>query len=138
MKYRLEKSKDSPDWWVLTDLDNLIVLKFKEHEFNETQQVSVIDEQKLFKKAEASGMDGANYIAHVMQEMGDFMFDCHYSVALPTPVFEVRQAEDGSSTSVIRHKYPRFTVTVDDECDADKLGSALKKAGEYLQKRYKR
>jgi hypothetical protein len=61
------------------------------------------------------------------------MVDCHYSVALPTPVHEIRHAEDGSSTMIIRHKYPRFTVTVDDECNAVELGTALKKAGEYIR-----
>lgn len=37
-RFILEKSQDLPGWWVLTDAENLVVLKFKEHEFNESQQ----------------------------------------------------------------------------------------------------
>lgn len=39
MKYTIQESKD-PGWWVVTDTENLVVLKFQEHKFNETQMVN--------------------------------------------------------------------------------------------------
>ena len=35
MKYIIKES-ETPGWWVVTDTDNLVVIRFKEHEFNET------------------------------------------------------------------------------------------------------
>lgn len=36
-RFKLEKSKIDEDWWVITDTDNLVVIKFKEHMFDETK-----------------------------------------------------------------------------------------------------
>lgn len=35
----LQKSNERPGWWVLTDRDNLIVIRFKEKQYNETKEV---------------------------------------------------------------------------------------------------
>lgn len=85
-RFKLEHSQDLPNWWVLTDIENLIVCKFKEHEFNETQRITILDDSKY-----ANNSNCANEIAHIMAEMGDYMFSHWYSIALPTPVFEFRQ-----------------------------------------------
>lgn len=37
-RFKLEKSKEQPGWWVLTDTENLVVIKFEEHKYNETQK----------------------------------------------------------------------------------------------------
>lgn len=131
-RYKLEKSKDEEGWWVLTDLKHLIVIKFREHEFNETQRVTAIDEQLLFREAEAQNIAPQDFVARVMQEMGKFVYDCHYSIALPTPIHEIRHAEDYSYTMIIRHKYPRFAITVDDNCTIRELCTALKKTLSWL------
>ena len=47
MRYLLERSQENPDWWVLTDTENLIVCKFKEHLFNETQRITILEESKF-------------------------------------------------------------------------------------------
>lgn len=39
MKYIIQESKE-PGWWVVTDTENLVVLKFQEHHFNETEMVN--------------------------------------------------------------------------------------------------
>ncbi len=43
-QYKLEKSKERAGWWVCTDTINLIVCRFKEHEFNETQETTLLDD----------------------------------------------------------------------------------------------
>ena len=128
-RFILEKSQDLPGWWVLTDAENLVVLKFKEHEFNESQQVTFIDDDKsVIEKLGAQG------IAEVLREMGDYMFTHWYSIALPTPVFEFRQDDENDRMLLIRNKFPKFTLKIQDDCDLKQLSDALKAAGEFVMK----
>ena len=128
-RFRLEKSQDLPGWWVLTDAENLVVLKFKEHEFNESQQVTFIDDdQSVIEKLGAQG------IAQILREMGDYMFTHWYSIALPTPVFEFRQDDENDRMLLIRNKFPKFTLEIQDDCDLKQLSDALKAAGEFVMK----
>ena len=46
MKYTIQESKD-PGWWVVTDTENLVVLKFQEHQFNGTQKVTMLEDCQL-------------------------------------------------------------------------------------------
>lgn len=128
-RFILEKSQDLPGWWVLTDAENLVVLKFKEHEFNESQHVTFIDEDKsVIEKLGAQG------IAQILREMGDYMFTHWYSIALPTPVFEFRQDDENDRMLLIRNKFPKFTLEIQDDCDLKQLSDALKAAGEFVIK----
>lgn len=74
-RFRLEKSTEQSGWWVLTDTENLIVLKFKEHNFNEEQKVTMLDESRF------TGQPGmATQIARIMREMCDYMQANHYDL----------------------------------------------------------
>ena len=66
MKYIIQKS-ETPGWWVVTDTENLVVVKFQEHKFNETQQVTMLEECNL----------SALQIARVMREMDDWVAAHH-------------------------------------------------------------
>lgn len=35
----LQRSVERPGWWVLADRDNLIVIRFKEKQYNDTKEV---------------------------------------------------------------------------------------------------
>jgi hypothetical protein len=133
MRYKLEKSTEKDGWWVVTDLANLIVIKFKEHEFNDTQQCSVIDEDLVRQKAQKDGVDTANYMAVAMNGMAEFLSKHYYSIAMPTPTYEYKEDLETGKMLVIRHKFPKFTVEVEDKCNLYKLGEVLKKAGEFLR-----
>lgn len=128
-RFILEKSQDLPGWWVLTDTENLVVLKFKEHEYNESQQITFLNEDKSV--VEKLGSQG---IAQVLREMGDYMFTHWYSIALPTPVFEFRQDDENDRMFLIRNKFPKFTLEIQDDCDLKQLSDALKAAGEFVMK----
>ena len=132
-RFKLEKSQDLPGWWVLTDTENLIVIKFKEHKFNETQKITHLEnDQDVIRKLGSQG------IARVLREMGDYMFSHWYSIALPTPVFEFRQDEENDRMLLIRNKFPKLTIEVNDDCDLKQLSDALKAAGEFSIKMFKR
>ena len=129
-RFRLEKSTEQPGWWVLTDTENLVVIRFQEHQFNDTQKVIVLDESSLLKDS-----DCANKLANIMSEMGDYMFTHWYSIAMPTPVFEFRQDDENDRMILIRNKFPQFTVEIQDDCDMKQLSDALKACSEFLKKK---
>ena len=128
-RFKLEKSKEKEGWYVLTDTENLIVIRFKEHEFNETQKITHIDkDQEVIKRLGAQG------IARVLREMGDYMFTHWYSIALPTSVFEFREDDENDRTLLLRNKFPKLTIEINDDCDLKQLSDALKAAGEFVNK----
>ena len=128
-KFRLEKSKNQGGWYVLTDTETLVVIRFKEHEFNETQEVTFLEnEDAVIRRL------GARGIARVLREMGDYMFTHWYSIALPTPVFEFRQDDENDRMLLIRNKFPKFTLEIQDDCDLKQLSDAQKAAGEFVMK----
>lgn len=132
-RFKLEKSQDLLGWWVLTDTENLVVVKFKEHEYNEIQKITFIgDDQSIIEKLGEQG------IARVLREMGDYMFSHWYSIALPTPVFEFRQDDEKDRLLLIRNKFPKLTIEINDACDLKQLSDALKAAGEFSVKMFKR
>ena len=126
MRFKLEKSQDLPGWWVLTDTENRIVVKFKEHEYNETQKVTFLDDDQSV--IESLGDFG---IARVLREIGDYMFTHWYSIALPVPVFEFRKDEENDRMLLIRNKFPKLTIEINDDCDLKQLSDALKAASEF-------
>ena len=128
-RFKLEKSQDLPRWWVLTDTENLVIVKFKEHEFNESQKITFIDDDKSV--VERLGAQG---IARILSEMGDYMFSHWYSIALPTPIFEFRQDDENDRLLLIRNKFPKLTIEINDTCDLKQLSDALKAAGEFATK----
>ena len=132
-RFKLEKSKEKEGWYVLTDTENLVAVKFKEHEFNETQKITHLDDDRsVIEKLGAQG------IARVLREMGDYMFTHWYSIALPTPVFEFREDDDNDRMLLIRNKFPKLTIEINDDCDLKQLSDALKAAGEFVVKYDKR
>ena len=66
MKYTIQESTE-PGWWVVTDTENLVVLKFKENQFNETQKATLLEDSNLTMMQ----------LARVMREMGDWVAAHH-------------------------------------------------------------
>lgn len=120
---RFELKKDAGDTWTLTDTVSGISLRFKEHEFNETQQVSI---------PESFPADPVR-ASRIMQAMGEYMFTYHYSIAFPVPKFEIRPDEDTGKLTVIRHTPPRFKIIFEDECDLRKAVQKVKAAAAFMQ-----
>lgn len=125
-RYQLQQSAQQQGWWVLTDKENGIVCRFHEHEFNETQKMTFLEDVKN---------PDASQIARLMREMGDWLATHHYNIAMPVVTYCIQQTEDDEQQFLERGKYPRFRVIIDDECTAHELAVALHKASEYLHKR---
>lgn len=128
-RFKLERSQDLHDWWVLTDTLNLIVCKFKEHEFNETQRMTILEDSIFLNRT-----DCVNELTHIMSEMGDYMFSHWYSIALPVPTFEFRQDDENDRLLLIRNIFPKFTIEIQDDCDLKQLSDALRAGSEFTSK----
>ncbi len=129
-KFILKKSESQPGWWTLAIPEYGITFRFREHEFNETQEISLSDPTIV----DNLGPEG---IASLMREAGDWLFSHAYSVAMPTPVFEFREVEEKDLTCLLRNKFPRFTINIEDECTGKQLADALRAASEFVRKRIK-
>ena len=66
MKYIMQVS-ETPGWWVLTDTVNKVVIRFEQHKFNATQQVTMLEDCSL----------SALQVARVLREMGDWAVQQH-------------------------------------------------------------
>ena len=67
-RFILQKSNQSKGRWVLTDTKNLIVIRFREHEFNTSQKVTLLEDFDINKIAG---------ITQYLREMGDWMVENH-------------------------------------------------------------
>lgn len=72
-RFILQPSQEQ-GFWVATDQVNGIVIKFKEHQFNETQQVTLLEDADPndYKK-----------LAKAMSEVADWLRTNHYNKAMP-------------------------------------------------------
>lgn len=66
MKYLLQESS-TPGYWVFTDTEYKIVITFKEHEYNDTQKVTVLED----------GETNPLVLARIMREMSDWLLRHH-------------------------------------------------------------
>jgi len=55
-------------WWVATDTENGIVIRFEDHKFNDTQKVTLLDD----------AVQDPMVLARAMREIGDWLRDNHY------------------------------------------------------------
>lgn len=96
-KYILQKSKERPYWWVVTDTEAGVVVQFEEGRFNETQRATLLED----------GCPPALEVAHTLNGIADWIARNHYhlvfhnlSEARDKAVAEVsRQIADGRRAS---------------------------------------
>lgn len=72
-RYVLQQSQTQPNSWVCTDAENGIVCVFEDKKFNETQQVSFLNDMR----------PDALLIARLMREMADWLRKNHYKKIFP-------------------------------------------------------
>lgn len=75
-RFRLERSTQQENGWVLTDTENMIVVTFEEHKFNDTQKVTLLDGNDV------TSMDEAMKRVRALREMADWLSINHYNIAM--------------------------------------------------------
>ena len=125
-RFFLEKSANNENYWVLSDTINNIVIRFEQGLFNETQKVSLLNDNVV---TEHTPID----LARIMREMGDYIVKYHGDIAFKRP-YGFKINKQTNRTDFYRNKYPRWTLQVEDNCTKEKLIDSLKKAVEFLRK----
>lgn len=125
MKTKRFNLRTEPDygWYRVTDTESGISIRFKQYEFNETQEVSVPD---VFPA-------DPELISRAMQEIGNWLFRHHYSVIFPPGKYELKFDEDTERITVIRHVPPRFILTFEDDCSLSKAIQKVKGAAAFMR-----
>ena len=76
-RFRLERSQQIENWWVLTDTENLVVVRFQEGKFNETQKFTDLEGNDTF-----ASLDEVMMKIRIMREMSDWLAINHYKIAM--------------------------------------------------------
>lgn len=128
-RFLLEKSKTTPQGWVFTDTINLIVIRFEDGKFNETQNVVILDDSKIQTLPRA---DIATEAAKIMQEMGDWIVRHHSSKAFDLP-HGFEYSEDDKHLYFYRRKAPQLRLEIlDKNVQGKKLKDALKSMAAFV------
>lgn len=128
-RFVLRESQDLPGWWVLTDTENEIVVKFKDKDFNGTQKVTPLNDDSV-TLAKVGGVPG---YARVMREIGEYMVQYHGDIAFQQP-YGWKYSEDGEELLLYRNKSPKWELHILSETNKETLANSLRKAAEYLRK----
>lgn len=75
-RFTLRSARDD-DKLIATDTDNAIVVKFRAHAYNTTQEVHVIDESDF------AGVDGALRLATCLRELSEWLYQEHREILFP-------------------------------------------------------
>lgn len=92
-RFTLQPSREQGSW-VATDKAHGIVITFREHQFNETQKVSLLGGDSF------SSMDQAMRLPVYLREMADWLREEHYSIAMPS--LEIQRERMGQSIRNLR------------------------------------
>lgn len=112
-RFKLQKSESLPNWWVLTDIENMIVVRWQHGKFNDTQKVSPIEDADLREKY---GDNLAQELARIMAEIADYLRDFHSE-----KVFELNDRQRlGAKIMALRNERGYSIRTLADLCDVNK------------------
>ena len=125
----LEESQSLPGWWVLTDTENEIVVRFKDKDFNGTQKVTPLNDDGV-TLAKVGGEQG---VARVMREMGEYMARYHGDIAFKQP-YGWKYSEYSEEVILYRSKSPKWELHLLSDTDKETLATSLRKAAEYIRK----
>lgn len=113
----------------MTDIDNEIVVKFKDKDFNGTQKVTPLNDDSV-TLAKVGGVSG---YARVMREIGEYMVQYHGDIAFQQP-YGWKYSEDGEELLLYRNKSPKWELHLLTDTNMETLASSLRKAAEFLIK----
>lgn len=82
-KYLLQKSDKRPLGWTLTDTENQIVCRFIEGQFNETRQITLLEDVAPRMVME---------MPRIMREMADWLAKNHYELVFTSPQLIIQEA----------------------------------------------
>lgn len=108
-KLALDESRDADGKWLrVTDTLNGVSVRFEEHHFNDSQVVEYEDEERIKR---LPNMPMA--LARIMREIGDWVHDNCYDLAVPYESETFEEAMNGRGYALRKHTYPRFNIKIE-------------------------
>jgi hypothetical protein len=125
MSYKLEKAGNG--WYVATDLENLVSVKFKEHDYQHTQKVWVHPDSYLSECVELQPTD----LPAILRNIASWVHDNYHYIALPKKNYTMKVGR--KNITIERVKSPRLTLTMENTGNVLKLAGILKNLGMFLR-----
>jgi hypothetical protein len=69
-RYVIQPSGTRPNSWVLTDVENNVVIRFKQGAYNETQEVTFLEDNVALTHTPLE-------LAQILREMGEWVYNNH-------------------------------------------------------------
>lgn len=125
-RFRLEKSTHRPGWWVLTDTVNLIVIRFEEHNYNDSRTITFLEDSPMERMSPED-------LKKAVRETADYMGRYHSSIALEGP-YCFEYGEDDEHLYICRSEPPRWCCELIDNPGSRDMADTLTQAAEWLRK----
>lgn len=131
-RYLLEKSKVDQGWYVLTDLRNLVVIKFKDGEFIETKNAACLGDKIEPEKMKEILSDAESYMA-LFKPMEGLSENC--GLAFPEN-FNFSNSSSEENELIFYCKAPikiKVTVCAKDFSSYENMMKSLENISKYLK-----
>lgn len=122
--FLLVPSQEKENWWVLTDKENGVVVRWEDGKYNETQITTDIYDNPPEDYVRLAG---------VMKDIGDWLVRYHSSKCFPQPFGY--EFDENECLYLYRRKNPKWRLEIKDNTDPKQLADSLRKAAEFITKR---
>ena len=124
IRFKIEKSIQNENWWVLTDLQYKVMMRFEHQNYRNTLEVAVMEDSVL-----STGIipDLEEAKKKVLRDMECYLMTRHFNKANKPAAFEFRYNDELGKWTIVREKYPAITVILEDDCRVMDVNMNLKK-----------
>ena len=126
IRFEIEKSIQNENYWVLTDLQYKVMMRFEHQNYRNTLEVAVMEDSVLNTDI-IPDLEEAK--KKVLRDMECYLMTRHFNKANKPAAFEFRYNDELGKWMIVREKYPAITVILEDDCrvlDIDKnLGKMI-------------
>lgn len=121
-RFIIQHSQAQPDGWVCTDKENGIVCRFTAHQFNETQQFTMLDDVEC---------PDAQTLARMVREMADWLRFNHYDKVMPPLDRDGHRIRIGQEIAALRRQQGKTQQDIADHADIQRNHLSRIEAGKY-------
>ena len=122
-RFIIKKSTKHPNHWVLTDTLNGCIVIFEDGLYNETQEITLLEDDTLNKD-----------LSLVMREIGEWAVRYHSSKCFKKPPYGF-EYDEKENLYLYRRNAPRWRLLIEDGASPITLAASLRKAAEFLTKK---
>lgn len=120
IRFKIEKSIQNENYWVLTDLQYKVMMRFEHQNYRNTLEVAVMEDSVLNMAIITEPEEAKKKI---IRDMECYLMTRHFNKACKPAAFEFRYNDELGKWMIVREKYPAITVILEEDCrvlDIDK------------------